>query len=317
MNDGNEDTSSAQVGGHSTTTLEQQRLAATNNPGQTEEGTMLPTTRNRLPSSVAARATFNQAVRDFKEILGNLQRPDHTGLPTPIQTCDSNHRLAKDLETKLRSAADELIQSVSNDGASNEVQEIQSQVVMLQSQLMSIDSGTKRVASDQGSSRTVRFAGGSSISSSNSSRRRLAIAELERRQAQESFEKRADQLRRETEQRRAVVELEQLDLQDQQAKLQDQQAKLQDQQAKIQRKKQTVTINENLNEKRVQFQIEELTRQGEMAGLEAEINALDREEENNTIYSPNIEQTDDDNIWETTAEPTENVNPHQPPPHTI
>ena len=206
MNDGNEDTSSAQAGGPSALDSELKRLASTNNPGPKEDGTMLRPTRHRLPSSVAARETFKQAIQDFKDILGSLYQTDDNGLPKPIQGKNSNYKLAKDLEARLRSAADELIQAVSNDGASNEVQEIESQVVMLQSQLMSINRSNETAASEHGSFRPPQFTGGSSICSSNSSRRRTAIAELVKKRAQESFEKRATQLRMEAEQRRAVVE---------------------------------------------------------------------------------------------------------------
>ena len=116
--------------------LEQKRLSSANHPGRKEELTGVSGIRNRKPSSVSARAIYQDALQTMKERLEDLHETDGSGPPILKEQARELYEKASKALAELRKAAEDLNTAVSGEGASAEVQDVEQQVVAFQSQLL-------------------------------------------------------------------------------------------------------------------------------------------------------------------------------------
>ena len=127
-------------------------------------------------------------------MLDGLYRPDEKGLPKPVRLTKELDEEIKQRESNLIHTAGQLKSAVAGEGASSEALTIDNEVVSLQAQVeafMQQHQPHSRAPSQYSVSQ--RSVGSRRSTTSNTSERRLARAELERKKAEEVFRQQADQ----------------------------------------------------------------------------------------------------------------------------
>ena len=226
------------------TVNELKRLASKNTPGPGQGSGLVHGPRRRESTIVSAKTTFEILSQQFGESLEDLGKDYVKGKRTRDQI-RSAYRELNATGDRLGVAAEELQRAQERAGAVEEAQWVHDQMLQFEARMGSLRQQLGPEITDRGGSvrsrdQSLTSAGDLSRASSTSSKRRLVRAELLKKKAEERFRQEAGRLEMEEKKRAAKLAAEEVN-----------------------------------RAAEAEFRIRELERQGDMVGLEAEMQALE------------------------------------------